>query len=69
MSERVYRITEVVGTSGDSIERAIEVAVERAQNTLRNVRWFEVENTRGYAHPERGIEYQVTLKIGFQIDD
>lgn len=69
MSERVYRISEVVGTSADSIERAIEVAVERARKTLRNVRWFEVVNTRGYAHDDRGLEYQVTLKIGFQVDD
>jgi flavin-binding protein dodecin len=69
MSDRVYRISEIVGTSGESIERAIETAVERAQKTLRNVRWFEVTNTRGYAHPDRGIEYQVTLKIGFQVDD
>ncbi len=69
MSERVYRISEVVGTSADSIERAIEVAVERARKTLRNVRWFEVVNTRGYSNDDRGLEYQVTLKIGFQVDD
>lgn len=68
MSERVYRLSEVIGTSGESIEKAIEVAVDRAQKTLRNVRWFEVETMRGYAHPERGIEYQVTLKIGFELE-
>jgi len=69
MSERVYRLSEVVGTSGESIEKAIEVAIDRAQKTLRHVRWFEVVATRGYAHPERGIEYQVTLKVGFQLED
>jgi len=69
MSERVYSLSEVVGTSSESIEKAIESAVTRAQKTLRNVRWFEVVTTRGYAHPERGLEFQVTLKIGFQLDD
>ena len=69
MSDRVYRLTEIVGTSNESIEKAIEVAVDRANQTLRNVRWFEVENTRGFVHPDRGIEYQVTLKLGFQLED
>jgi flavin-binding protein dodecin len=69
MSERVYKLTEIVGTSNGSIEKAIEVALERAKKSLRNVRWFEVVTTRGYAHPDRGIEYQVTLKVGFQLDD
>jgi len=69
MTDRVYRLTEMVGTSGESIEKAIEVAVSRARATLRHVRWFEVENTRGYVHADRGIEYQVTLKVGFQLED
>lgn len=69
MSERVYKLTEIVGTSNGSIEKAIEVALERAKKSLRNVRWFEVVTMRGYAHPDRGIEYQVTLKVGFQLDD
>lgn len=68
MSEKVYKFSEIVGTSNTSLEKAIEVALKRAQGTIRGVSWFEVVKTGGYVHPERGIEYQVTLKIGFQLE-
>lgn len=69
MSEHVYKLSEVVGTSSASYEKAIEVALERTKKSVRNVRWFEVINQRGYIHADRGIEYQVTLKVGFQMED
>lgn len=69
MGGRVYRLTEIVGTSTESIEKAIETAIDRARATVRQVSWFEVVTTRGFIHPERGVEYQVTLKVGFQVED
>lgn len=69
MVERVYRLTEVVGVSSDSIEGAIQAALGRARQTLRNVRWFEVDKVTGFAREEDKTEYQVTLKIGFELED
>jgi len=69
MSDHVYKLTEIVGTSGESLEKAIGVALERAQDSIRHVHWFEVSSIRGYVHPERGMEYQVALKIGFGIEN
>lgn len=69
MTERVYRLTEVVGVSSDSLEGAIKAALTRARQTLRNVRWFEVDKVTGFARDGDQTEYQVTLKIGFELDD
>jgi flavin-binding protein dodecin len=69
MSDRVYKLSEIVGTSTESIEKAIQAALERASDSIRNLRWFEVVTTRGYIHPEHGLYYQVTLKVGFQLED
>ena len=68
MSEHVYKIVEIVGSSPTSIEDAIERAVERAAQTLREIRWFEVVNTRGHVEGGRVGHYQVTLRIGFTLD-
>lgn len=69
MEDHVYRVIEITGSSQKSIDDAIHTAVARASKTLRNLRWFEVIQTRG--HLEGGMiqHYQVTLKIGFTIDD
>ncbi len=64
----VYKLSEIVGTSGKSIEDAIQSGLKRAQESIRNIRWFEVIATRGFVHPERGVEYQVTLKVGFTLE-
>ena len=69
MSDRVYKLSEIVGTSTESIEKAIQAALDRASDSIRNLRWFEVVTTRGYIHPERALYYQVTLKVGFQLED
>ena len=65
----VYKVTEIVGTSPDGIEPAIENAIARASRNLRNLRWFEVVETRGHVENGRVAHYQVTLKIGFTLED
>ena len=69
MSDHVYKITELVGSSTASIEDAIENAVNRAGKTLRNMRWFQVGEIRGHIDNGSVRHYQVTVKIGFTLDD
>jgi dodecin len=69
MEDHVYRVIEITGSSPTSIEDAIQTAVARASRTLRNLRWFEVTQTRGHLEGGKIQHYQVTLKIGFTIDD
>jgi flavin-binding protein dodecin len=69
MEDHVYRVIEITGSSQDSIEDAIQTAIGRASRTLRNLRWFEVLQTRGHLEGGKISHYQVTLKIGFTIDD
>ena len=68
MSDHVYKIVEIVGSSADSIEDAIERAISRASSTLREIRWFEVVSTRGHVEQGRVAHYQVTLRVGFTLD-
>ena len=65
---KVYRVTEVVGTSTDSIQQAVRVAVKRAHETLRNLDWFEVDEVRGTIKEGDVEEFQVSVKIGFRLD-
>ena len=65
----IYRVIELVGTSDDSIEDAIDSAVSRASATLRNLRWFEVTRTSGHITDGEVKHYQVTLKVGFTMED
>ncbi|CAN5664482.1 dodecin family protein [soil metagenome] len=69
MSDNIYKVVELAGSSTRSMENAVENAIERAGRTLRNLRWFEVIDTRG--HIEDGViaHWQVTLKVGFTLDD
>ncbi len=69
MSDHIYKITELTGSSPKSIEDAINQAVTRAAKTLRNLRWFEVTETRGHIDNGKVAHWQVTLKIGFTLDD
>ena len=69
MEDHVYRVIEITGSSQKSISDAIQSAVTRASKTLRNLRWFEVVQTRGHLDGGKIQHYQVTLKIGFTIDD
>ena len=68
MSEHTYKIVEIVGSSPTSIEEAINNAVNDAGKTIRNIRWFEVIETRGHVEGNKVAHYQVTLKIGFTIE-
>ena len=69
MSDSVYSITEIVGTSSDGIDAAIRNGVSRASRTLRNLDWFEVAEIRGYIG-DGGIDhFQVRLKVGFRLEE
>ena len=68
MSDHVYKIVEIVGSSAESIEKAIEAAITRASASLHGIRWFEVVSTRGNVDEGRVAHYQVTLRIGFTLD-
>lgn len=68
MSHHVYKKVEIVGSSPDSIEDAVKAALERAGRTIRNMRWFEVVETRGQIVDGKVAHWQVTLKIGFTIE-
>ena len=68
MSDHVYKIVELVGSSKDSIEDAIQTAIKRADATLRNLRWFEVVQTRGHVENGQVSHYQIVLKAGFTLE-
>lgn len=69
MEDHIYRVIQIVGSSEKSVDDAIQRAVSRASQTLRNLRWFEVVETRGHIEDGKVQHYQVTLKIGFTIAD
>ena len=70
MSERTYRVTEIVGTSPEGVEPAIRSALHRAGQTLRHLDWFEVEGIRGRLEDDGQIAHiQVTMKVGFRLED
>ena len=68
MSDHVYKKIEVVGSSPNGFEEAIKNALTRAEKTVRNMRWFEVTETRGDVENGEVAHWQVTLKIGFTLD-
>jgi flavin-binding protein dodecin len=69
MSEHVYKSIELTGSSKKSIEDAVEKALARAGKTLRSMRWFEILSTRGYIEKGKLAYWQVTIKIGFTLED
>jgi dodecin len=69
MSEHVYKSIELTGSSKSGIDKAIQNAITRASKTVRNMRWFEVLGTRGYIEKGKVAYYQVTMKIGFTLED
>jgi flavin-binding protein dodecin len=69
MTNHTYRVTEIVGTSPDSIDQAIRNGIERASMTIRHVDWFEVTQIRGMASDGQVEHFQVGLKVGFRIED
>ncbi len=69
MSNRTYRVTEIVGTSPDGVDEAIENGIRRAGQTLRHLDWFEVQGIRGQITDTEISHYQVTMKVGFRLED
>lgn len=68
MSSHVYKIIEVTGSSPESSDDAIRRAVAKAGESVRNMHWFEVTETRGHIEGGRVAHFQVTVKIGFTLD-
>ena len=69
MKDHVYKILELVGSSEKSIDDAIRNAVVRASNTIRDMKWFEVVQTRGHIENGAVRHYQVTLRVGFTLEE
>jgi flavin-binding protein dodecin len=69
MADHVYKYLELVGSSRTSIEEAIQNAVNKAAQTVRNMRWFVVTEERGYIEDNSVAYYQVTIKVGFTLED
>ncbi|MEX0923222.1 MAG: dodecin [Rhodovibrionaceae bacterium] len=68
-NDNVYKKVELVGSSGESVTAAIDGAIARASKTLKNLDWFEVEQIRGHIENGKAAHYQVTLKVGFRLDE
>ncbi|MBE8475642.1 dodecin [Streptomyces justiciae] len=69
MTNHVYRITEIVGTSPDSVDDAVRNGIARSAETLRHLDWFEVDQVRGSIEDGRISHWQVCLKVGFRLED
>jgi flavin-binding protein dodecin len=69
MTNHVYRVTEIVGSSPESIDQAVRNAITRAKQTLRHLDWFEVTEIRGHIEDDEIGHFQVTLKVGFRLED
>lgn len=66
LANRTYNITEIVGTSPDGVEAAVDNAIAEASQTLRNLDWFEVQSVRGHVQDNKVADWQVTIKLGFR---
>ena len=69
MSSHVYKTIELVGSSTKGFDDAVNTAISRASSTVRNLRWFQVVETRGHIEEGRIAHWQVTLKVGFTLDE
>ncbi len=69
MKDPVYKLIELTGTSTTSIEEAVEKAIKRAHKTINNLRWFQVIETRGNIEKGKVHHWQVTIKVGFAVND
>ena len=69
MSDATYRIIELTGTSSAGVTEAMQNGVARAHKTLRNLDWIEVNNIRGHIADGRIAHFQVSMKVGFRMDD
>ncbi|MGH3214016.1 MAG: dodecin [Trebonia sp.] len=69
MSDNVYSVSEIAGSSTESIDDAITGAISRASKTLHNLDWFQVTDVRGRIEDNQRCTFQVTLKVGFRLDE
>ncbi|GAA4576251.1 dodecin [Planotetraspora kaengkrachanensis] len=69
MTDRTYRVTEIVGTSTESVDQAVRNGVRRAAQTLRHLDWFEVTEVRGQIEDGEVAHFQVGMKVGFRLED
>jgi flavin-binding protein dodecin len=69
MSDRVYKLIELTGTSATGVGDAVQNAIARAAKTIRHMRWFEVVETRGSIDTDHVAQWQVTLKVGFTLEE
>jgi dodecin len=69
MSEHIYKQVELTGTSKTSVEDAVQNAIAKASQTLRNIHWFQLVETRGYIENNKIDYWQVTIKLGFRLED
>jgi hypothetical protein len=69
MSDYVYSVSEIVGSSEESVDDAIKGAIGRASKTIHNLDWFEVSQIRGRIEDDSRCHFQVTLKVGFRLDE
>jgi len=69
MKDSVYKLIELTGTSAISCEDAVNKAIKRAHKTIKNLRWFQVVETRGNINKGKVEHWQVTLKVGFSVED
>jgi dodecin len=69
MANHVYKLVDIVGTSTTGSDDAIRNAIETAAKTIRNIDWFEVTETRGHVVNGKIAHYQVTLKLGFRLEE
>jgi dodecin len=69
VTDRTYKLTEIVGTSPDGVDQAIRNGIAKASETLRNLDWFEVSDIRGYLEEGQLDHFQVVMKIGFRLED
>jgi len=69
MSDHIYKKIELVGSSSEGVEKAVENAVEKASKSVRNMRWLEVSEIRGHIEDGKVAHWQVGVKIGFTLDE
>ena len=69
MSDHVYRLSEIVGSSTTSVDEAIRTAIRKASQTVRNIEWFQTEEIRGQVVDGDVAYFQVRLKVGFRVED
>jgi flavin-binding protein dodecin len=69
MTDHVYKSIELTGSSSSTVEDAVQNAISKAAKTMRNMQWFQIMETRGHIAEGKVAHWQVTLKIGFRLDD